>query len=461
MRLLSKFVAVAIILECIPSESLRVTEFSKYKLTKIDRCLNKDAVNEKREVDHLLNARRMASGIFAAFTLLQPISPILDVHSAWAADYQVEGSKYSMGKSLNAPTSSGTRVNKNPQSLLNYGLPITSPEMRNVQAAIDSISDDIRSKRWGSALSTCQKARSILSSKESVLLSQVRGDEKQNAKIQIENILGALGPLQDSLELKEGAGTVLEREKLDKAYAAQEQASTAVTALEELMVPADFKRTIPEEYKNLPYLKGRANVEMVFVKGKEDDDGKFNIEGNLYDECKLVLTVDGYNAPITAGNFLDLVEKGFYNKLQIIRSDGFVVQTGDPDPTSDKVDGYILEGSVRTIPLEIAVAGDKEILYDATTEDDGRGYASTVLPFQAYGALGMARSEGEPNSASSQFFFLLFDSDLTPAGKNLLDGRYTNFGYVTKNAEFLRDLKEGDIIKSAKIISGKEGLVLP
>jgi hypothetical protein len=35
----------------------------------------------------------------------------------------------------------------------------------------------------------------------------------------------------------------------------------------------------------------------------------------------------------------------------------------------------------------------------------------------------MARSEFEADSASSQFFWLLFESDLTPAGKNLLDGR--------------------------------------
>lgn len=38
-------------------------------------------------------------------------------------------------------------------------------------------------------------------------------------------------------------------------------------------------------------------------------------------------------------------------------------------------------------------------------------------PRQAYGALGMARSEFVADSASCQFFWLLFDSDLTPAGQ--------------------------------------------
>ena len=46
----------------------------------------------------------------------------------------------------------------------------------------------------------------------------------------------------------------------------------------------------------------------------------------------------------------------------------------------------------------------------------------------------MAREEYEPNTASTQFFWLLFESDLTPAGKNLLDGRYSCFGYTTKGA---------------------------
>ena len=57
-----------------------------------------------------------------------------------------------------------------------------------------------------------------------------------------------------------------------------------------------------------------------------------------------------------------------------------------------------------------------------------------------------------------QFFWLLFESDLTPAGKNLLDGRYTNFGYTVDNAELLKDVREGDIVESAKVIDGLQNL---
>ena len=52
---------------------------------------------------------------------------------------------------------------------------------------------------------------------------------------------------------------------------------------------------------------------------------------------------------------------------------------------------------------------------------------------------------------ASQFFWLLFDSDLTPAGKNLLDVRYACFGYTVDGARLLSDVKEGDTIVSAKV----------
>jgi peptidylprolyl isomerase len=104
------------------------------------------------------------------------------------------------------------------------------------------------------------------------------------------------------------------------------------------------------------------------------------------------------------------------------------------------------------------VKGDKQPMWGSTTEEDMRGYAATTLPFQSFGALGMARTEFDDDSASSQFFWLLFDSDLTPAGKNLLDGAYACFGYTVEGADFLKDIKEGDIIVSASVIEGKEHL---
>jgi len=173
---------------------------------------------------------------------------------------------------------------------------------------------------------------------------------------------------------------------------------------------------------------------------------------------------------VTGGNFVDLVSKGFYTNMKIQRADGFVVQTGQPEDGSKAV-GYtggkpsksIGAGpnGERLIPTEIFVRGDKGPIYESTIEDEGRGGEATVLPFSSYGALGWARDEYDVNSGSSQFFWLLFDSDLTPAGKNLLDGRYPCFGYVVEGADFLQDIKEGDVITSSKVTSGLEYLQQP
>jgi cyclophilin family peptidyl-prolyl cis-trans isomerase len=84
------------------------------------------------------------------------------------------------------------------------------------------------------------------------------------------------------------------------------------------------------------------------------------------------------------------------------------------------------------IPLEIKTAKDKEPVYEYSLEDLGRPNDQPVLPFNAFGTLAWARSEFDNNSASSQVFWLLKESELTPSGANLLDGRYAVFGYVVE-----------------------------
>jgi peptidylprolyl isomerase len=75
--------------------------------------------------------------------------------------------------------------------------------------------------------------------------------------------------------------------------------------------------------------------------------------------------------------------------------------------------------------------------------------------------MAMARPNDDPNGGSSQFFFFLFEPELTPAGINLLDGRYAIFGYVTEGNELLGKLTTEDKIISAKVVSGLENLQKP
>jgi peptidylprolyl isomerase len=56
-------------------------------------------------------------------------------------------------------------------------------------------------------------------------------------------------------------------------------------------------------------------------------------------------------------------------------------------------------------------------------------------------------------------FFLLKESELTPSGANLLDGRYAVFGYVVDGQDALGLFKVGDKIEYIKVVSGGENLV--
>jgi len=261
------------------------------------------------------------------------------------------------------------------------------------------------------------------------------------------------------------AGSEQEREAQDRAIAIQDKLAKDLNQLEEQMVPAGYFTPVPSDYDDLPQLRGgRATVKFSL---KKPDGTPFVIDANKYATADMTMIIDGFAAPVTSGNFVDLVEKGFYNNMKIQRSDGFVVQTGDPDGdavgyvgTPSKSIGKGPKGE-RLIPNEIFVKGDKGPFYETSIVDEGRGGEATILPFSSYGAMGWAREEYDPNSGSSQFFWLLFDSDLTPAGKNVLDGRYPCFGYVVEGADFLRDIKEDDIIVSAKLVDGKQFLVQP
>jgi len=365
-------------------------------------------------------------------------------------------------------SATGSRVNKDPESLLRLGLPINNKEVRELQSDIETIKQDVSSKRKSNAFDGTKKVKSLLASKKAgKMIASCRSS--QICTETIKEIETAMDPLAVAIKQSQDAftGSLEERDALDKAYNQQQKAARLLTTLEEQMLPPGYFTPVPSQYSDLPQLRQRAKVEMLIKKG--EDGAKFDINGVNYPEAKMVMVIDGYTAPLTGGNFVDLVNKGFYNKMTIQRADGFVVQTGRPEEgeavgyTGGKPSKSIGQGpnGERLIPSEIFVKGDLSPIYESTIEDEGRGGEAMILPFSAYGAMGWARDEYDPNSGSSQFFWLLFDSDLTPAGKNVLDGRYPCFGYVVEGSDFLQDIKEGDVIVSAKVTEGLENLKDP
>ncbi|MFN6395854.1 MAG: peptidylprolyl isomerase [Aphanizomenon sp.] len=318
------------------------------------------------------------------------------------------------------------------KALLRYALPINNQPVRKLQASLEDISNQLRAnKRWSAVNNDLKQASRILD-KPSQILASIPEERQPQAQAWMTELKSGITKLQEVVKTKRKEAVLDERAKL----------LDLVSLLEESMVK-EFPFDVPAEYSNLPQLKGRATI--AFKTNKGD----------------LTVVVDGYSAPVTAGNFVDLVQRGFYNGLEFTRSEeSYFLQTGDP---VGKEVGFIdpETGKYRAIPLEILVQGEKEPTYGITLEEAGRYLDMPVLPFSSFGALVMARPESDDNGASSQIFFFLFDPELTPAGRNLLDGRYSVFGYLTEGREILDKLKAGDKIESVTVVQGGENLVQP
>jgi peptidylprolyl isomerase len=319
-----------------------------------------------------------------------------------------------------------------PRSLLRLALPFENDSIRKIQRDIEDIAVQVRARRWSAINGDISKASTFLGRRKDEILASVPEPRRAAAVDLVDRISTELADLKAVAETKDGEALIEKKN----------QVLDTIGALESSMV-AKFPFEVPQDYANLPQLKGRATVEVETTKGN------------------LTIVADGYSAPVTAGNFIDLVQRGFYNGLPFTRAEeSYVLQTGDPqgpevgfvDPTS---------GKYRAIPFEVLVDGDKKPFYGSTLEEAGRYLDNPVLPFSAYGTVAMAPPAEDPNGASSQFFFFLFEPELTPAGRNLLDGRYPVFGYVVSGEDVLRQLKPTDKIISAKVVDGLENFQKP
>lgn len=375
-------------------------------------------------------ARTVATAAVAALLALAPIQPNI-------------GAVYAAKGGGDTFTSASGDVIKDGESLLRWSLPIENKPVRELQSYLEAVISDITGLKWNKMDSDVKRAAMVLNKSGDEILACVPAERREAAASELEAV-------------KEGVPRVADAVTDKKKVQVKERARDVLRHLgnvESAMVTG-FPYKVPSEFDSLPQLKGRATVQMTVKKGTDDD--YFDIDGVLKKTGSLTMVVDGYSAPVNAGSFIDLVSKGFYNGLPVIRSDGFIVQSGKPSNSEGYVDS---SGNVRSVPLEVFPRGDKTPMYGITLEDDGRGTASTVLPFSSYGTLAMARKEFEPNTASSQFFWFLFEPDLTPAGRNLLDGSWSVVGYTTNGQEFLRGLQKGDTIVEAKVVDGLENLV--
>ena len=168
----------------------------------------------------------------------------------------------------------------------------------------------------------------------------------------------------------------------------------------------------------------------------------------------LTIEVDGDAAPLTAGNFVDLVSRGVYDGTMFHRvvkePVPFVVQGGDPQssdraiPLSKLGTGSFVDpesGLARLIPLEIRFQGEEVPRYSRVSANPAELERLTLS--HERGAVAMARSQA-PDSASAQFYVAL-----RPLPE--LDGRYAVFGRVIEGLDVIDRIEQGDRITSASL----------
>ena len=319
---------------------------------------------------------------------------------------------------------------KDPRVILRNALPIENEVLRDVQHTLEQMPRLANLKRWNNLKKDVEMIAGDLTQNKAQLIAAVNSDRQASVTEHLASLEKSITPLQEAIAIKDR----------NNVKALVEKALGYVGLVEADFVKA-FPFEVPAQYAGLPQLKGRALVELSTEKGNA------------------IITVDGYNAPVNAGQFVDLVQKGFYDGLTFTRADeNYYLQTGDP---VGAIDGYIdpKTGKYRNVPIEVRLPDQKIPNYGKTFEEMGLSGTLPVLPFASFGTVAMAHPNDDSNAGSSQFFIYLFESELTPAGLNLLDGNYTVFGYVTEGKETLDKLRLGDKILSARVISGAENLV--
>jgi peptidylprolyl isomerase len=186
---------------------------------------------------------------------------------------------------------------KDPKALLRNALPIDNKTARDLQNTLEDISAQLRAaRRWGSVNSDLSRANFILTTKQDKLLATIPPERQAAATALIEQIKTDIEQLRTTADARDRTATLEQRQQvLDR-----------VGKLEALMVPG-FPYEVPAEYSSLPQLKGRATIALKTTQGD------------------MTAVVDGYSAPVTAGNFVDLVQRGFYNNMPFNRAEDFYI----------------------------------------------------------------------------------------------------------------------------------------
>ncbi|MGH7142882.1 MAG: peptidylprolyl isomerase [Planctomycetota bacterium] len=152
-------------------------------------------------------------------------------------------------------------------------------------------------------------------------------------------------------------------------------------------------------------------------------------------DVKILLDEDA--APNTVGNFVYLVDKGFYDGLTFHRIEDWVVQGGDPTGTGSGGPGYNFYNEINWDSLKLSPQQEESLTKQGFKSTPGLQSLHNVV-----GAVAMAHAG--PGTNGSQFFILR-----KPAA--WLDGKHTVFGKVIEGMDNVMKWKDGSKVKILSI----------
>ncbi|KAF5461014.1 hypothetical protein F2P56_020843 [Juglans regia] len=303
-----------------------------------------------------------------------------------------------------------TKVPRTGELALRKAIPANT-NMKAIQDSLEDISYLLRipqRKPYGTMEGNVKKALKIAVDEKDSVLASLPVDLKEKGSTLYASLIDGKGGLQALL-------VSIKDQDPDKVSLGLASSLDTVAELELLQAPG-LSFLLPGQYLKYPRLTGRGIVEFTIEKG---DGSTFSPEasGEPRKTATIQVVVDGYSAPLTAGNFAKLVIDGTYDGAKLSRTDQAVLS----DNGLDKNNGY-------SVPLEIKPSGQFEPLYRTTLNvQDGE---LPVLPLSVYGAVAMAHSEvSEDCSSPYQFFFYLYDKrNAGLGGLSFDEGQFSVFG---------------------------------
>ena len=346
-------------------------------------------------------------------------------------------------------------------------LPVKNPLFRQLEASIENLSSlrgatERDAEAWKNAAKNLQFILDELDRKRGQFLIPTFDPDVDDTFFQITKNVRCEERVEKLRQLLVELQKAAQLSNTSKLFAIQKEALLTLSDVGELLVSKyPYQVPVQGKFSYLPRLQGRARVTFTFRRFG-------SILGNV------TVIADGFAAPITAGNFVDLAVRNFYTGLPVKFSKrgvgGIGVGKSEFEVANLPILGSFQEGfydpltaKPRRIPLEIIrlekSTGVPNLSYSKGLSTLPTGLRTSIEPpdssrpllsFKTPGIVAMYHLPQNLNGASSEFFALQKHSMLEEK-RALLDGEFAPFGFIVEGYDVFQELRVNDVISGTYV----------